>query len=71
LIKGEEMVPKLLIGGMRTNVCQGGGGGEEVVTEKEEGLGMDGMRRGHKSRMMALPTLLDITYKQDEMNIQR
>jgi hypothetical protein len=44
---------------------------EEEVTEKEEGLGMDGMRRGHKSRRMAPPTLLDITYKQDEMNIQR
>jgi hypothetical protein len=44
---------------------------EEEVTEKEEGLGMDGMRRGHESRRIALPTLLDITYKQGKMNIQR
>jgi hypothetical protein len=34
---------------------------EEEVTEKEEGLGMDGMRRGHKLRRMAPPTLLYIT----------
>jgi hypothetical protein len=44
---------------------------EEEVTEKEEGLGMGGMRKGHESRRMAPPTLLDITYKQDKMNIQR
>jgi hypothetical protein len=43
----------------------------EEVTEKEEGLGMDAMRRGRKSRRMASPTLLDIMYKQDKMNIQR
>jgi hypothetical protein len=35
---------------------------EEEVTENEEGLGMDGIHP---------PTLLNITYKQDEMNIQR
>ncbi len=39
--------------------------GEE---EEEEEL-MDGMRRGRESRRMALPTLLDITDEQDEMNI--
>jgi hypothetical protein len=44
---------------------------EEEVTEKAEGLGIDGMRRGHESRRMAPRTLLDITYKQDKMNIQR
>ena len=44
---------------------------EEEVTKKEDGLGMDGIRRGHELRRMALPTLLDITYKQDGMNIQR
>jgi hypothetical protein len=43
---------------------------EEKVTEKEEGLGMDGMSRGQELRRMASPTLLDITYKQDKMNIQ-
>jgi hypothetical protein len=42
---------------------------EEEVIEKEEGLEMDGMRRGHELRRMALPTLLDITDKQDTMNI--
>jgi hypothetical protein len=42
---------------------------EEEVIEEEEGLGMDGMRRGCKSRRMALPTLLDITDEQDKMNI--
>ncbi len=43
----------------------------EEVTKKEEGfLGMDGMRRGHKLRRMALPTLLDTMYKQDKMNIR-
>jgi hypothetical protein len=42
---------------------------EEEMTEKKEGLGMDWMRRGHESRRMALPTLLDIMYKQDEMKI--
>jgi hypothetical protein len=42
---------------------------EEEVIEEEEGLGMDGMRRGRESRRMALPTLLDIMDKQDEMNI--
>ncbi len=44
---------------------------EKEVTEKDEGLGMDGMRRGHKLKRMAPPTLLDITSKQDKMNIQR
>jgi hypothetical protein len=42
---------------------------EEEVIEEEEGLGMDKMRRGCKSRRMAPPTLLDITDKRDEMNI--
>ncbi len=42
---------------------------EEEVIEEEERLGMDGKRRGHKSRRMALPTLLDITDKQDKINI--
>jgi hypothetical protein len=44
---------------------------EEEVTDKEVRLGTDGMRRGHKSRRTAPSTLLDITYKQDKMNIQR
>ncbi len=39
------------------------------MIKKEEVLGMDGMRRGYKLRRMALPTLLDITDKQDEMNL--
>jgi hypothetical protein len=42
---------------------------EEEVIEEEERLGMDGMRRIRESRRTALPTLLDITDKQDEMNI--
>ncbi len=42
---------------------------EEEEEEEEEGLGMDGMRRGCKSRRMALPTLLDIMDKQDKMKI--
>jgi hypothetical protein len=56
---------------MHANVCLGQEEEDEKLTEKEEGLGMDGMRRGHKSRRMALPTLLDFTDKQDKMNIQR
>jgi hypothetical protein len=42
---------------------------EEKVIEKEERLGMDGMRREHESKRMAPPTLLGIMDKQDEMNI--
>jgi hypothetical protein len=66
--KGEEMVACLLIGGMRTHICLEEKKEEEVI-EKEEGLGIDGMRRGHKLRRIELPTLLDIIDKQDKMNI--
>jgi hypothetical protein len=42
---------------------------EEEVIEEDEGLGMDGMRRGHEQRRIAPPTLLDIMDEQEEMNI--